>query len=392
MAKSSPCPRQKLEQAEAQWLCPRAARSTDEKYASRRHPQKPDEFRTEYQRDYTRIVHSRTFRRLRHKAQVFISPRNDHLCTRLEHSLHVASVAGTIAQALGLNVDLVRAIAVGHDLGHAPFGHKGEANLARIARRHGLSFSHELHSLRVVDQLESPYKRHPGLNLTFAVRDGIVCHHGESFDRTLKPNRRKKPDDLARTVRGRSRPATLEGCVVRWADKIAYLGRDLEDALDLKMVRKQDIPPLVRRRLGATNSRIIGSLVRDLVANWDGSDSLSVGAEIHEALNRFYDFSRERVYRAVEATRPFDQIDRAMESLFDFFLEQLERSKGDVNAIARKRESFPCLGVFADFLGKDLRNWRRAAHPRVVVDFIAGMTDSYFVSTFAELFLPTNTV
>ncbi|KKK85961.1 hypothetical protein LCGC14_2768020, partial [marine sediment metagenome] len=221
-----------------------ATLSTDARCIQRQHPFQPDDFRLAYHHDFTRIVHSRPFRRLRHKTQVFISPSNDHICTRLEHSLYVASVAETIARALRLNEDLVRAIALGHDLGHAPFGHKGEKVLNDCAKEFGSEFSHELHSLRVVEHLESPYleQGHPGLNLTFAVRDGIACHYGEGFERELAPDRLKKPKDLANMKRGEALPATLEGCVVRWADKVAYLGRDLEDAVQLGLFGWEDMP------------------------------------------------------------------------------------------------------------------------------------------------------
>jgi len=241
------------EQHERQFLDGRAAHSGDQRLVEREYPQEPDEFRSEFQRDYTRIIHSRAFRRLRQKTQVFISPRNDHLCTRLEHSLHVASVATTIARALRLNEDLVQAIAVGHDLGHAPFGHAGERVLDVLAKKKDLSFAHELHGLRVVDKLDSPYENHVGLNLTFAVRDGIVCHYGEGFEKELRPDQDKAPSCLTKTVRGQSRPTTLEGCVVRWADKIAYLGRDLEDAITLKLLDEVEVPDEVKTAMGTRN-------------------------------------------------------------------------------------------------------------------------------------------
>lgn len=169
----------------------RAANAGDTTLSRRRYVLPKDEFRDAFHRDYTRIIHSKAFRRLHHKAQVFITPKNDHVCTRLEHSIHVASISDTIARALGLNCDLARAIAVGHDLGHAPFGHKGENALKAILKDHKISFSHELQGLRVVDFLDSSYEEHPGLNLTFGTRDGIVCHYGERFEKELCPNRAK---------------------------------------------------------------------------------------------------------------------------------------------------------------------------------------------------------
>ena len=290
--------RQDLEAHEKKELRAGAALSTNPTLCQREYPQEPDEFRLAFQRDYTRVIHSRAFRRLRHKTQVFISPRNDHLCTRLEHSLHVASVAATIARALSLNEDLVRAIAVGHDLGHAPFGHEGERTLHKIAVERCLEFCHEFHSLRIVDRLDSPYHDHVGLNLTFAVRDGIACHYGEGFEEKLEPDTSKLPEQLVgmcKEQRGHVQPATIEGCVVRWSDKIAYLGRDLEDALEIKQIEETSVPELVRERLGTKNREIINALIVDLVEN-SSNTSLQVSNDTHEALNELYKFNMDEIY------------------------------------------------------------------------------------------------
>jgi len=306
----------------------------------------------------------------------------------MEHSLHVASVAKTIARALCLNEDLVEAMAVGHDLGHAPFGHKGEKILREIAENNGSSFSHELHSLRLVDTLDSPYPNHPGLNLTFAVRDGIACHYGEGFEQTLTPDREKHPDSLKTMKRGEGRPATLEGCIVRWADKIAYLGRDLEDAVILGLVKKEDVPPVVQEKLGTTNRDIIANLVEDLVQH-SSDDRLSVSGPIHEALTAFYSFSMENIYRTDKATKHYPQIERATHFLFDFLLEELGRTRGDPEEFLASSEYH--LRVFGEFLRDDVRA-QNAEHPQLVIDFIAGMTDSFFADAFKALFLPFSTV
>ncbi len=290
------CPRISSEIREKDFLAETATLSTDCRATNRQFPFSPDDVRMEFHRDYTRIIHSRPFRRLRQKTQVFISPKNDHLCTRMEHSLHVASVATTIARALRLNEDLVNAIAVGHDLGHAPFGHKGEKSLDTIAKKHGLTFSHELHSLRVVDYLEPLDDEHHGLNLTFAVRDGIACHYGEKIE-NLSPDRDKPDDSLATMQRGKALPSTLEGCVVRWADKVAYLGRDFEDAVELGLLNRGDLPSDVTTVLGKTNTEIIASLVSELTRNDPESDSLEVSDEVYNAINTFYKFSIEKYIR-----------------------------------------------------------------------------------------------
>ena len=390
MADNDTIPRVRLEREEVERLHRGATLSTAKTLSEREHDLEPDDFRTQFHRDYTRIIHSRAFRRLRHKTQVFIAPKNDHVCTRLEHSLYVASVATTIARALELNEDLVRAIAAGHDLGDAPFGHKGERSLAEIVKEHGLSFSHELHSLRVVDHLESPYKEHRGLNLTFAVRDGIVCHCGEKFERSLRPDRSKSPDDLKATIPRESRPATLEGCVVRWADKVAYLGRDMEDAITLKIIQPEDVPKAVRRTLGCSNREIIASLIRELARGRSDEDCISIGQEMNTALNEFFEFNLEKIYRTPEATHHFRQIDRAARFLFDFLLQELSSVKGDTEKLKSSPEQ--CLQVFAEFLTDDVRDWESEDKPRLVLDYIAGMTDSFFIASFVQLFLPQSSV
>lgn len=360
-------PRHQIEKFEDQRLSRHATRSTDAKYNARHHsPYLPDMIRPEFQRDYTRILHSRAFRRLRHKTQVFISPSNDHICTRMEHSLYVASVAQTIARALQLNEDLVLAIAIGHDLGHSPFGHRGEKALNKIAEKNGFSFCHELHSLRVVDLVERAYREHHGLNLTFAVRDGIVCHYGEGFESTLKPDRNKdKNADLSQTKRGESRPATLEGCVVRWADKVAYLGRDLEDALITKLIEEAHIPPTVKKCLGCENRLIINKLITELCNNSDlEKDEISIGEFLPNALNELKDFSIEEIYCHPRVTRHFTQVDDCR--------------------IADQ--------VLSDFLRKDIQDWDQHSPEQLAIDFIAGMTDSFFADAFTEWFVPRNTV
>jgi dGTPase len=385
-------PRERAERDEPRFLSGFAAKSTDPVATHREYPLVRDEFRTEFDRDYTRIIHSRAFRRLRHKTQVFISPVNDHLCTRLEHSLHVASVARTISKALALNNELVSAIAVGHDLGHAPFGHWGENVLAKLGKIHDLRFEHEIHGLRVVDHLESAYTEHKGLNLTFAVRDGIACHCGEGFEKSLQPDRNKNPDSLIRVSRG-DRPATLEGCVVRFADKVAYLGRDLEDAIEINIIKREDIPPVVTRVLGKSNREIIGSLIGDIFRNSLDQDCIITSEAVHMALNEFYRFNRERIYGSVQVTRRFRQVESAMAAVFDEILGLIAtaQKQGAEDLLFPEREE-RCLKVLREFLTSDVREWHEESAARLTIDFIAGMTDTFFIDSFKELFLPGATV
>jgi len=385
------CPREESEGAEPEYLDKRATFSKDPRAASRLYPLKPDDFRTAFERDYTRIIHCRAFRRLRHKTQVFIDPRNDHICTRLEHSLHVASVARTISKALHLNNDLVAAISIGHDLGHAPFGHEGERQLKKLAKKHRIAFSHELQSLRVVDRLERMYKHHPGLNLTFAVRDGIACHCGEKPDRALTPNRRKTPSDLDYAKPG-DVPATPEGCVVKFADMFAYLGRDLEDAITTKIIRRSEIPRNVVRALGRRNRSIIGALIRDLVEN-SGADRIGVSKGVFSAMLTLKKFNYKQIYANPVVTERFKQIERAMAFMFDELLrlvKQARSAKPHARYFPGRRET--CLKVLGEFLRDDLVEWGNEKPAQLVLDFIAGMTDSFFIDSFTELFLPYGTV
>jgi dGTPase len=373
-----------------------AARSHDPQRAARReYVQEPDDFRTEFQRDYTRIIHSRPFRRLRNKTQVFIHPENDHICTRLEHSLHVASVARTIGRALELNLDLIEAIAVGHDVGHAPFGHKGEEELDKLGTDHGLTYRHETQSLRVVDLIESPYReRHPGLNLTFAVRDGIVMHCGEDYAQPALCA------DIGRsTLRNGSDgrtcfPATLEGCVVRWADRVAYLGRDFEDAVVAGIVRREELPAEVRRSLGTENRQFIAALVRDLVRNTQGS-CVAVSPEVANAVKRFQEFSTDKIYRSPIVTKCFAQVQVSLQAMFEHLLKTVAERRSqwiaeDPPASTDSQEP-KVMRVLWEFVRRDLPSDYEGSDAQLVLDFIGGMTDSFFIQSFRELFLPHST-
>ncbi len=387
-------PRSAYEKLERDRLQENATFSNDTRFTHRKFNKGKyvqDNFRTEFYRDYTRIIHSRAFRRLHHKTQVFIKPKNDHLSTRMEHSLHVASIARTIARSLRLNEDLVEAISIGHDLGHPPFGHKGEKRLNEIAQKFNLRFSHELHSLRVVDFIDSPYLcNHPGLNLTFAVRDGIACHYGEGFEEELSPDKGKTYDDLLTMRRGEATPATLEGCVVRWSDKIAYLGRDLEDAISIDLISEDEVPNNVRKQLGTKNREIIHKLISELCRNGINSPVLSFCSETHKALNELYNFNMERIYKSPEATRFYGQIDRSMEYLFEFLHNRLCDANEDAKKL--KEGNLICLKVLADFLDEDIRDWISTPKEQIIIDYIAGMTDSFFIDSFTEVFLPKSTV
>jgi len=387
------CPRELSEKKEAA-LSEHATRSAGAN-ATREHQIDPDDFRTEFERDYTRIIHCKAFRRLRHKTQVFLSPEDDHISTRIEHSLQVASISKTLARALNLNENLALAIAIGHDLGHAPFGHIGEEVLNKLAKKHFNShFWHEEHSLRLVDELENVKDYgHRGLNLTLAVRDGIACHCGESLKRKLAPHRNKAPDHILRK-RKRDLPRTLEGCVVRCVDIISYLGRDLEDGLRVELIKPADIPPLARKRLGVSNRDIIGRLLRDVYANYQKDEQpgmLRFGDHVFEAAEQLNSFNYERIYKSDLVTRRATILEHAIRVTFDELVAVIDRCSGDIEAVTCRGTAIPkgVLKTLHDFIQEDLKTKELKTMNEInecVLYFIAGMTDNYFLETFHGMF------
>ncbi|MGH2951765.1 MAG: deoxyguanosinetriphosphate triphosphohydrolase [Solirubrobacterales bacterium] len=307
-------------------------------YPAVRHaPERDSPMRTPFQRDRDRIVHSKAFRRLKHKTQVFIAPEGDHYRTRLTHTLETCCIARTVARALGLNEDLTEAIGLGHDLGHPPFGHIGEEALDEALRDHGAQgFRHNRHSLRVVDVLERDGR---GLNLTEPVRDGILNHTGSQ------------------------RPATLEGRIVRLVDRVAYINHDIDDAVRAGILREQDLPADEVDLLGPTGAARIDRLARDLVAGSRAQGDIAQSDEVGGAMLRLRKFMFERVYLGPEARSEHARVRRTLRGLFDHYLEHPEV----VPEGAGGRE------------GGDLQR---------VVDYIAGMTDRYAIATFRRLALP----
>jgi dGTPase len=325
-------PRERTEEIERQILAERASLAAETK--GRERQEEPDRLRTAFQRDRDRIVHSKAFRRLKHKTQVFISPEGDHYRVRLTHTLEVAQIARTAARALRLNEDLTEAIALGHDLGHTPFGHLGEEALTPFL---GRPFRHNEQSLRIVDHLEDDGN---GLNLTWEVRDGILNHTWSS-----------------------PIPATLEGQVARFADRIAYVNHDVDDALRAGVLQEAELPPEPLGVLGSTHSDRIDTLVADLVTESEGSEELRLSAEVLEALDGLRDFLFERVYLRSEARSEQEKAIGLVRSLFTYYLEHPE-------AVAAEYRSGP----------GDL--------PTRIADYISGMTDRFALRTYEQLFLP----
>jgi dGTPase len=336
--------RERQEELERLHLHPRACRSAESR--GRKRPEPPDPIRTAFQRDRDRIIHSKAFRRLKHKTQVFFSPEGDHYRTRLTHTLEVSQVSRTIARALALNEDLAEAIALGHDLGHTPFGHAGERVLDKV--RPG-GFNHYRQSLRVVDRLENGGK---GLNLTYEVKDGIVKH---SKGRGGSP----VPRDPRR------RPRTREGAVVRLADLVAYANHDVDDALRAGVLRLRDFPARFKRLLGTTVSSRLNAMVTDVVRASLATDleRITMSPDMYRTLLDLREFMFERVYLSEGPRREFEKAEHILTEIYSILVRDPDRYlKGFGNPQDRP----------------EVRAW----------DFVAGMTDRYAVAFFQRHFVP----
>lgn len=337
--------RQSLEEREKKILSPWAQLSV--RTRGRAVPEEECSIRPAFQHDRDRIIHSKSFRRLKHKTQVFLTPAGDHYRTRLTHTLEVSQIARTLAKALGLNEDLTEAIALGHDLGHTPFGHSGEEVLTQISPE---GFHHAEQSLRVVDLLE---KEGRGLNLTFEVRDGIRKHSKGKGDLLTDD-----PEDM---------PATFEGRLVRLADVIAYINHDIDDALRAGLISLGDIPPDCRRRLGETHSRRIDAMVRDIVIRAQGTEPLQLGLTpgVLEATLKLRDFLYERVYDLPEVHGDFVKAAKIIRELYLHFLKSEE-----------------------DFSREAGEGFVHGSRERRILDFVAGMTDRFAFRLYEKIFLP----
>lgn len=376
---------------------------------------RPDDVRSPFARDYNRILHCTAYRRLKHKTQVFFATGNDHICTRIEHVNHVASVSYTISNYLGLNTELTNAIAVGHDLGHAPFGHTGEEILKRIAEQELQdSFWHEKNSLCFVDKYETlpgPDGREWNLNLTYAVRDGIILHCGEVDDMVLKPrNYVIKLEDI--TEVNQHMPFTWEGCLVKVADKIAYWGRDIEDALSLRILddnQKKELIDLVEDSIKEkisefNNTFIMHKFIIDICNTSDPNDGIRLSPNYFELMKRLRDFSTKHIYKhkRLEIYKQYAKL--IIESIYSV-LKEAYRGEDTINELnLRYSEIYPLLTkYFVEWLkkySKNIRGYEREGkykndiiydmknymnYLQAIIDFISGMTDSFAVKVFNEL-------
>jgi dGTPase len=348
----------------------------------RRRRERTEDVRGNYFRDITALIHSYPFRRLKHKTQVFFAPKNDHICTRIEHVMHVATISATICRAFDLDTNLAWAISMGHDFGHTPFGHVGEKILSEILADSG-GFNHELYSLYVADHLIHYGK---GLNLTYAVRDGIVNHCGEEFEQSIKPDFTIRDLGAIRTLE--FFPCTWEGVVMRMSDKVAYLGRDVEDAISLQLVSQDDLPAKVRGVLGTTNSEIINTLVTDIIDTSKKTGAVGFSDEIYEASILLKSFNYERIYENPKLATYHAYFKRILNTLFDYLLEILDAYGSDEERYLEEGNALAAR--FGDYLGKMAAYYeeRGTSPKRIVADYVAGMTDDFALDCVNEIMVP----
>ena len=326
--------RENLEQLEVECLSPYAAHSRDSK--GRLRQEEPCDIRPVYQRDRDRILHSKSFRRMKDKTQVFLAPNGDHYRTRLTHTLEVSQNARTIAKALRMNEDLVEAIALGHDLGHTPFGHAGERALNMVCP---YGYCHSQQSVRIVELLE---KNGAGLNLTAEVRDGILNHQT------------------------RGMPSTLEGRIVRFSDKVAYIHHDMDDAIRAGILRESDIPKEISQVIGDTTGERLDHFIHDLVSNSYGKNEICMSEPVAQAMGKLRQFMFERVYQNKEAKSEEEKAEILVQTLYNYYRRHLE------------------------LLPQDYINLIRRGEPeeKVVCDYIGAMTDRFAIARYEEIYIP----
>jgi dGTPase len=352
----------------------------------RRTTEKNIPIRGNYFRDQTAIIHSMPFRRLKHKTQVFFAPENDHVCTRIEHVLHVATIAKSICLGLNsygwaLDADMAFAIGLGHDLGHAPFGHEGEHFLNKRLGG-GNAFVHEVNSYRVVEHLANDGK---GLNLTYGVKDGIISHNGESFEQYLEPDNKIK--DLETIKDRKVKPSSYEGCIVRISDKIAYLGRDIEDAITAGFIQRSDIPETVRGVIGEKNSHIIDTLVNDVINHSKMSQRLGFSDKIFEQVLIFKTFNYQNIYQHPKKERNRIIAGKIIYALFDYLLFLYERNNKDYKAY--QGETLKIDKAFGEYLERMDLFYANETNPEVMVtDYVSGMTDLYAMDCMSQISFP----
>lgn len=354
-----------------------AFRFKDEKIADKRN------IRPAFFHDTDKIIHSLSYTRYIDKTQVFYLFENDHITHRVLHVQLVSKIARVIGRALSLNEDLIEAISLAHDLGHVPFGHDGEKKLNELTLKEANEFfCHNAQSIRALEYLEN---KGNGLNLTVQVLDGILCHNGELMLKEYKPDYNKMPERFLQEYtdcwikKGSSKniiAMTLEGCVMRIADVIAYIGRDLEDAITLGLIKRDDIPSSVAETIGNSNSAIINNFVLDLINNSYDKDYIKLSDKIFEAIKEFYTFSTEAIYQHPLKTSQDEKIKNMFDVLFQKYLEDLKADRNETS-------------ISKHYL-QEMNDEYKTKTPlyRIVCDYIAGMTDDFFNNEFKQFVIP----
>ena len=369
-----------------------------------------DDIRSEFYRDYTRILHSTAYRRLKHKTQVFFATHNDHICTRIEHVNHVASISYTISKYLGLNTELTSAIAIGHDVGHAPFGHQGETIIKNIINEDNIdTFWHERNSLFFVDEIETlpdEKNKEQNLNLTYAVRDGIVCHCGEVEDASIFP--RKNNNNLTEIIKpNQYSPYTWEGCVVKISDKIAYLGRDIEDALLLEFLNRTDINELLDKLQDAmgkklkiqdiNNTILIHNFIIDLCNNSNPKEGLRLSSNNFKLMKEIKEFNTNKIYKNEKLNSFKEYTEIIINTIYLTLLNDYNNIKKNFSISDNTRSNL-LKSSFNEWIDKysiqKNRNYQnkkvfniknKKDFKRSCIYYISGMTDSFAISIFNEL-------
>jgi dGTPase len=346
-----------------------------------------EDLRGAYLRDQTAIIHSMPFRRLKHKTQVFFDPDNDHVCTRIEHVLHVATIAATICKGINknggkLNEELATVIGLAHDIGHAPFGHAGESTLNELLGQPD-EFIHEVNGLRVVDFLANDGN---GLNLTYAVRDGIVCHNGEKFEQEIEP--RDDIIDLC-SIRNRTKyPISYEACIVRMSDKIAYLGRDIEDALTANVICHKDLPSSLKDKSDIINSHLINEFVVDVVNTSKRKGKISLSDEKYELITIMRDFNYDVIYKSSIIKEYMAYCKNIIRKLFEYILELHNKNGTDIDRYLNGASTLDLrFGNYMDKM-KDAYTESDTTPNMIVADYISGMTDKYALECMKQITIP----
>lgn len=337
------------------------------------------DFRTPFFRDIDRILYSLSFQRYMDKTQVFSFKDNDHLTKRMIHVLYVSKIARTIGRELGLNEDLIEAGALGHDLGHTPFGHVGEAILNEISVSAGCGyFNHNVHSVRLLMNIENHGR---GKNITLQTMDAILCHNGELVMGKYEPRWNKTKEeflsDYKKTYKDRRVsleliPMTLEGCVVRISDLIAYLGRDIDDAIRMNLLKWSDVPKSITSVLGFSNREIVNTIINDVINNSKGKKYIKLSDDVYKAISDLKDFNYKNIYAKAYTVEEKCMLKTMLNTLYETYMSDLENNNQDSN-------------IIKSYLNNMSIEYKKNSNERIVIDYIAGMTDDYTLKEYNKI-------